>query len=154
MNPEKRRPRLRGLLFSFKLVLRRCLTLPHTLVCSTISAVRLSFRVRNGAGRFPDAITTAKNCGAHNACGCFACSFVDASVTNAFVLNRFVVCVTWFTCTRVCVSDRCISTSQLHTLLCFHVWPINPIVCRAPHGNLILKQASRLDAFSGYPSRT
>ena len=45
------------------LVLRRCLTLPHTLVCSTISAVRLSFRVRNGAGRFPDAITTAKNFG-------------------------------------------------------------------------------------------
>ena len=63
MNAEKRRPRRRGLLFSLKLVLRRCLTLPHTLVCSTISAVRLSFRVRNGAGRFPDAITTAKNCG-------------------------------------------------------------------------------------------
>src|SRR5690625_2855376 len=40
--------------------LRRCLTLPHPDECSTISAGRLSFRVRNGTGRFPTAITTAK----------------------------------------------------------------------------------------------
>ena len=162
MNVRRRRPRLRGLLLFVKLVLRRCLTLPHTLVCSTISAVRLSFRVRNGAGRFPDAITTAKNFGGTQpVCArcCFAsvrvwtrvfeCSFVFTSVDNEcllFVLPGLLA--------RECVSDRCISTSQLHTLLCFHVWPINPIVCRAPHGNLILKQASRLDAFSGYPSRT
>src|SRR5699024_7047282 len=58
------------------------------------------------------------------------------------------------------MSDRCISTSQLHTLLRFHTWPINPIIYRTPHptkmwaGNLISEQASRLDAFSGYPSRT
>ena len=142
-----------------RVVLRRCLTLPHTLVCSTISAVRLSFRVRNGAGRFPDAITTAKNFGGHTVCAqcCLACCVVCVDASSDEVrscCDRFVVCVTWFTSTKVCVSDRCISTSQLHTLLCFHVWPINPIVCRAPHGNLILKQASRLDAFSGYPSRT
>ncbi len=52
-------------------------------------------------------------------------------------------------------SPRPISTSQLHTLLCFHVWPINPMVCRGPYPLevvrvLILKRASRLDAFSGY----
>ena len=52
-----------------------------------------------------------------------------------------------------------ISTSQLHTLLCFHIWPINPVVYWGPlthkgHGYLILKQASRLDAFSGYPFPT
>ena len=51
-----------------------------------------------------------------------------------------------------------ISTGQLHTLRCFHVRPINPMVCGGPShlrvGNLILKQASRLDAFSGYPFRT
>src|SRR5699024_3700658 len=58
------------------------------------------------------------------------------------------------------MSDRCISTSQLHTLLRFHTWPINPIIYRTPlptqmwAGNLISEQASRLDAFSGYPSRT
>jgi hypothetical protein len=32
-------------------------TLPHHLQCSTIGAERLSFRVRNGAGRFPLAMT-------------------------------------------------------------------------------------------------
>jgi len=58
------------------------------------------------------------------------------------------------------VKFSAISTGQLHTLRCFHVRPINPVVCWGPstpsrvYGNLILKQASRLDAFSGYPSRT
>ena len=36
---------------------RRCPTLPHPGGCSTIGAMRLSFRVRNGTGRFPHAIT-------------------------------------------------------------------------------------------------
>src|SRR5699024_5998118 len=58
------------------------------------------------------------------------------------------------------MSDRCISTSQLHTLLRFHTWPINPIIYRTHlptqmwAGNLISEQAYRLDAFSCYPSRT
>ncbi len=52
-----------------------------------------------------------------------------------------------------------ISTSQLQQLLVVHIWPINPMVYRGPskqivYGNLISKQASRLDAFSGYPFRT
>src|SRR5690606_34383070 len=60
---------------------------------------------------------------------------------------------------RVLSSHRLISTSQLHTLPCFHIWPINPVVwLGASHpegyGSLILRPASRLDAFSGYPSRT
>ena len=36
---------------------RRCPTLPHPGGCSTIGAGGLSFRVRNGAGRFPSAMT-------------------------------------------------------------------------------------------------
>ncbi len=56
-------------------------------------------------------------------------------------------------------SPRPISTSQLQPLLTFHLWPINPVVYWEPYpikwvGALISKQASRLDAFSGYPSRT
>lgn len=43
------------------------------------------------------------------------------------------------------VSDRRISTSQLHALLRFHIWPINPIVCRAPQWK------SHLEA--GFPLR-
>src|SRR5699024_11604138 len=31
------------------------------------------------------------------------------------------------------MSDRCISTSQLHTSQCFHTRPINPIIYRTPH---------------------
>lgn len=56
-------------------------------------------------------------------------------------------------------SPRPISTGQLHTSRCFHIRPINPVVYWEPYpikwvGVLISKQASRLDAFSGYPSRT
>ena len=36
---------------------RRCPTLPHSFGCSTIGAVGLSFRVRDGTGRFPHAMT-------------------------------------------------------------------------------------------------
>ena len=56
-------------------------------------------------------------------------------------------------------SPRAISTGQLHTLLHFHLRPIKQVVCLCPYqpnavGNLILKGASRLDAFSVYPVRT
>ena len=40
------------------LCVRRRLTLPHTRVCSTISAGRLNFRVRDGSGCFPLAMAT------------------------------------------------------------------------------------------------
>src|SRR5699024_6052338 len=58
------------------------------------------------------------------------------------------------------MSDRCISTSQLNTLLRFHTWPINPIIYRTPlptqmwAGHLTSEQATRLYAFSCYPSRS
>ena len=56
-------------------------------------------------------------------------------------------------------SPRPISTGRLNTLPCLHLRPINLVVYQGPYpvnpvGDLILKQASRLDAFSGYPSRT
>lgn len=38
-------------------------TLPHPVGCSTIGVHGLSFQVRNGAGRFPMAMTTAKDFG-------------------------------------------------------------------------------------------
>jgi hypothetical protein len=56
-------------------------------------------------------------------------------------------------------SPRPISTGQLHALPHFHFRPINPMVYSGAllhkgMGDLILKRASRLDAFSGYPCRT
>ena len=55
-------------------------------------------------------------------------------------------------------SPRPISTGRLG-IAAVHLRPINPVVCGWPYpivwvGNLILKCASRLDAFSGYHVRT
>ncbi len=57
-------------------------------------------------------------------------------------------------------ASRAISTGQLNALQRFHTRPINQLVSLRPSGGsrprgcLILKGASRLDAFSGYPVRT
>ena len=57
-------------------------------------------------------------------------------------------------------ASRAISTGKLHALLRFHTRPINVVVFDDPsgtsrvQGDLILRGASRLDAFSGYPFRT
>ena len=55
-------------------------------------------------------------------------------------------------------SPRPISTGQLNTLPYLHTRPIYLVVCKGPYylfdmGNLILRAASRLDAFSVYPCR-
>src|SRR3954454_16774088 len=62
---------------------------------------------------------------------------------------------------RTCSESRprAISTGPLNTLLCLHVPPINVVVSHGPYslegmGSLILRGASRLDAFSGYPIQT
>lgn len=58
-------------------------------------------------------------------------------------------------------SHRLISTGQLRESLVlsstsglFTQWSSWEPLGDEPHGNLILKRASRLDAFSGYPFRT
>ena len=56
-------------------------------------------------------------------------------------------------------AERAISTGKLHALLRFHLQPINQIVSLGPSlplglGDLILRSASRLYAFSGYHNRT
>ena len=56
-------------------------------------------------------------------------------------------------------SPRPISTGLLHTSPCFQIRPINLVVYQGSYslkgmGELILRPASRLDAFSGYPIQT
>ena len=57
-------------------------------------------------------------------------------------------------------ASRAISIGKLHTLLRFHTQPINVVVYNDPsgelnsQGDLILRGASRLDAFSAYPVRS
>src|SRR5450631_3619574 len=55
-------------------------------------------------------------------------------------------------------SPRPISTGRLNTLPCVHLRPIYLVVFQGPYlvnpvGDLISRQASRLDAFSAYPFR-
>ena len=56
------------------------------------------------------------------------------------------------------ISPRPISSSQLHALLHFHLCPIYLVVFKGSYffrmGYLILRGASRLDAFSVYPFQT
>src|SRR5437588_12694668 len=55
------RPPWWWLISSFRIsyvYVRRCPTLPHRPRCSTIGAGGLNFRVRNGTGCFPTAMTT------------------------------------------------------------------------------------------------
>ena len=106
---------------------RRRPTLPHRSQCSTIGAEGLSFRVRNGAGRFPFAMT-AVTPGRHVSC------FRKRVTTNSCqycVVVLFPDCIsgtTQWTRSIFVSSYRLISTGQLHTLLCFHIRPINPVV--------------------------
>ena len=126
---EERAPRLRG---SFERNRRRP-TLPGALAPSTIGAGGLNCRVRDGNGCYPTAIAT-------EIC---ASSLENSIASTSFIVNP---------------SPRPISTGRLNTLLCLHLRPINVVICHGPYlvnpvGNLILRWASRLDAFSVYPNR-
>lgn len=71
---------------------RRFLTLPQPPGCSTISAGRLSFRVRNGSGRFPAAIGHRQTLRAYS--GCWCCvryCVVDASDSDFLSWCLFVL---------------------------------------------------------------
>jgi hypothetical protein len=89
---------------------------------------------------------------------------VDA--VELWVLCFFWGCVTctvharpgWVWCGVGGASPRPISTGRLG-IAAVHLRPINPLFWWGPYplegvGNLILKRASRLDAFSGYHFRT
>ena len=49
---------------------------------------------------------------------------------------------------------RAISTGKLNALLRLHTRPIDVMVYHGSRRDLVLRGASRLDAFSGYPVRT
>ena len=49
---------------------------------------------------------------------------------------------------------RAISTGQLNALPRLHLRPIDVVVYHGSQGYLVLRGASRLDAFSGYPVRS
>ena len=152
---------------------RRCPTLPHPPGCSTIGAVGLSFRVRNGTGRFPHAMTAVTLlpvtnpfrgwCGKSvvTTCGVvFSCFGSGQQRVGLLVGNHIVDAsrVMYFLCGVSCWP---ISTGQLHESLVLAStsglstqWSGWGPLTHKVYGNLISKRASRLDAFSGYPIRT
>ena len=123
---------------------RRCPTLPQGLPCSTIGAEELNFRVRDGTGCFPFAMAAET---------LWSCTVARTSRTAQWTAKHV--------CRKCGVSQasRPVSTGQLRALQRFHFRPINPVVYWGPYqvdpeGEFILRRASRLDAFSGYPFQT
>ena len=73
------------------------------------------------------------------------------------VFVHFLDCVCFRSSLAVSGSDqayRTISIGQLNALLRLHLRPIDVVVYHGPQGYLVLRGASRLDAFSGYPVRS
>ena len=114
--------------------------LSHTLRCSTIGAKALNGRVREGTGCFALAMTTKPR--------------------KILKFQVITLCVYAF-CFRKSLAFTgsnqaywTISTGQLNALLHLHLRPIDEVVYLGPQGYLVLRGASRLDAFSGYPVRS
>lgn len=123
--------------------------LSHVLRRSTIGATALNGRVRNGAGCFARAMATRPG-KKHVLSKGRACA-------RLFKLRRDACCLVSGNCLAVTGSDqacRAISTGQLNALPRLHLRPIDVVVYHGPQGYLVLRGASRLDAFSGYPVRS
>ena len=134
---------------------RRCPTLPHPGGCSTIGAGSLSFRVRKGKVRacpcrydrrhaVPGCHTPPRGgCGvrvSHSGRGSPSPQRKEREEKRVGLVGPLVP----------------VGFTPLRGV---HVRSINPVVFGGPShreggGELVLKRASRLDAFSGYPSRT
>ena len=156
-------------------VVRRRATLPHPVGCSTIAVPGLSFRVRNGTGRLSWAMAAANLLLYGQTLGSAGLwrpgnRTADADMSMFRLVARQCSLPSGAVCRRKMRSNRqglecwcclsSVSTGRLHPSRGFHVRPIDHVFCmgttgtRRFHGMLILEQASRLDAFSGYPFRT
>ncbi len=125
-------------------------TLPGPCGPSTIGAGGLNGRVRDGYAWNPSAIATRSKFFK-------ACALITGYETIAHCC--LLACFPSAPCPKALrfrISPRPISTRQLHALPRFHPEPINLVFFQGSYelGNLILRRASRLDAFSAYPSRT
>jgi hypothetical protein len=114
-NEEGRSTSSGATLFTY---VRRRPTLPRGPPRSTIGAEGLNFRVRNGTGCFPFAITAETLLRCHR-----------PSLVKQACCDRISGTAQWTQNQRSrSQATRPISTGQLHTLPCFHLRPINPVV--------------------------
>ena len=145
---------------------------------STIGAAVLNFRVRDGTGCFTCAMTTKPRKSPRSTF--LLCK--KATMRQAASLSQikarcrtvvFSINIAAWRCEAILSQGRCmllvliclsvtgsnqayraISTGQLNALLRLHLRPIDVVVFHGPQGDLVLRGASRLDAFSGYPVRS
>ena len=135
-------------------IVRQRPTLPPDPSGSTISVVRLNDRVRNGTGCFPYAITTETSTG-HTTLnmphtqptGVFhtTVSGGGREPHSGYEQSQQTMKEKMFCATTCCcvTSPRLISTGQLHTLQCFHIQPINPVVYRKSYQIHLREPSSR-----------
>ena len=111
----------------FVCLIGRLPTLPHTRACSTIGAERLNFRVRDGNGWNPLAVITRNLVGFRGMNSYWRATTSCAAQREA--QNKFYG-----------QAERAISNSQLNTLLCLHICPINVIVFHGSSGRSHLRE--------------
>ena len=114
--------------------------LSHVLRRSTIGATALNGRVRDGIGCFARAMTTKPR----------KKRIIQVLHLRCMLPNQQANLAS----TGSNQAYRAISTGQLNMLPCLHLRPIDEVVYLGPQGYLVLRGASRLDAFSGYPFRS
>ena len=107
---------------------------------STIGAEGLDGRVRDGIGCLSLAMTTrpGKPMGLKDGIGGKSVFAGLGAASGGWWIKRV----------------RAISTGWLRALPHVHARPIDVVVFHGSHRDLVLRGASRLDAFSGYPVRT
>ena len=155
-------------------VVRRRATLPHPVGCSTIAVPGLSFRVRNGTGRLTWAMAAANLLLYGQTLGSAGLwrpgnRTADADMSMFRLVARQCSLPSGAVCRRkmrspkesgnVSVAFRPLvpvgsTLAGLPRPAYRHVFCMGTTGTRRFHGMLILEQASRLDAFSGYPFRT
>ena len=131
--------RVRGC-FVCVVVGRRFPTLPHPSGCSTIGVGGLSFRVRNGSGRFPAAVDHRHRVwGAHTSCGVWVLWCVRYWISGRGLTHMCGVLVWWclfgglvpVACSHCCVCSSGLSTpsSVGHLVLKPHLKTGFPLRC-------------------------
>ena len=136
-------------------VVRRSPTLPHAPACSTIGAGRLNFRVRYGTGCFPSAMATGtvSDTGRRSPLAGVSCPCVQNNTVDASTSSHGPTPSSWGGVRGTSLSavwDR--SAPRLAALPRPTHQPggLPGALPARGWGILILKRASRLDAFSGY----
>jgi hypothetical protein len=156
-NPEMRNApdsTVRGT--SHEVECRRRPTLPHPGECSTIGAGRLSYRVRNGTGRFPTAMTTDNTIQLsphppENPKRRGSSTQTNPTIPGSPGTWMVVDSGSHSGCEQLVVaSPRPISTGQLHPSQGFHLRPINPVIYWEPYP---LEGGGRPHLGTGFPLR-